>query len=313
MYKALLVGCGNIGALYDFENDHVLTHAKAYALHPDFTLTVFDINKELEARVANRYRAQTIHTPIHEAISQFDCVSICSPTDTHAFFLTEAMKANIPVIICEKPISNKTRELASLEVTYQQQHSKVIVNYIRRFQPVYAELKRSISKILEHERLTNIAIRYQRGFINNASHAFDLIQFLFDQPISLTQVQITHSVNDHFLNDPTLSLHGMWGTTNFIVHGLVNIQFSHFEIDLYFSSQKIMITDAGRTIIRMEAPVIGSFLQAPIQKESHYNCLNNYMENVISYAAGLLYGTNTKDNFLDSVKLNQQMLTFIQN
>jgi len=313
MFKALLIGCGNIGALYDFDNTQILTHAKGYALHPAFELTVFDINKELEAQVANRYNALTLEAPIQQVISHFDCVSICSPTDTHSYFLKEAMKANIPVIICEKPISNKSEELESLEESYFQHHSKIIINYIRRFQPIYAELKSTINLILTKEKLTNISVRYQRGFINNASHAFDLLQYLFNKPIFLTGKQVTHSVNDHFLNDPTLSLTGMWGTTNFIVHGLVNIQFSHFEIDLYFSSQKIMITDAGRTIIRMEAPVIGPFLQAPIQKETHYNCLNNYMENVISYAAGLLDGTNTKDNFLDSVKLNQQMLTFIQN
>lgn len=72
-----------------------------------------------------------------------------------------------------------------------------------------------------------------------------------------------------------------------------------------------MITDVGRTVIRMEAPIIGSFHQAPLQKETYNNNRNNYIENVISYAAGLFDGTNTKDNFLDSVKLNQQMLTFI--
>ena len=50
MFKALLIGCGNIGALYDFDNTQILTHAKGYALHPAFELTVFDINKELEIR-----------------------------------------------------------------------------------------------------------------------------------------------------------------------------------------------------------------------------------------------------------------------
>ncbi len=29
MFNALLIGCGNIGALYDLETDQVTTHAKA--------------------------------------------------------------------------------------------------------------------------------------------------------------------------------------------------------------------------------------------------------------------------------------------
>jgi hypothetical protein len=30
MYNALLIGCGNIGAMYEWDNDHILTLAKAY-------------------------------------------------------------------------------------------------------------------------------------------------------------------------------------------------------------------------------------------------------------------------------------------
>jgi predicted dehydrogenase len=263
MYQALLIGCGNIGALYDLENQDVLTHAKAYTQHPGFSLTVFDPDKELETRIANAHKA-AIAQPIEEAyLKQFHCVSVCSPTQTHASWLHLAIQASVPIVICEKPVSNNSEELTALAASHMRGNTKILVNYIRRFQPAYMALKQNISDWLQQETLTNVAIRYQRGFINNASHAFDLLQFLFNKSINLEQVQISHAINDHFPHDPTLTLTSTWDQAGFNAMGLTNVQFSHFEIDLYFHTRKIMITDAGKTIRILEAPVIETFLQSP--------------------------------------------------
>lgn len=313
MFNALLIGCGNIGALYDLETDQITTHAKAYAVNPDFKLTVFDTNKELELKVANTYHADTITALTPEHLASFDCVSICSPTATHAELLSGAIHARVPVIICEKPVSNDVEELLILKSKYKEGQSNVIVNYFRRFQPAFADLKNRVRQILQNEQLTNVAIRYQRGFINNASHAFDLIQFLTDKPLLLSQVQTTLPIYDHFPGDPTLTLTGIWGNTALVVHGLGNVQFSHFEIDLYFETHKILINNAGKTIHVFQAPLKGRFLQPLTQIEMKSECISNYMEPVIKQAGDLLKGVKQKDNFIESVSLNQQMLSFIYN
>lgn len=313
MYQALLIGCGNIGAGYDLDTNQVITHAKAYSQHPDFNLTVFDPNKELESKIASFYNAKTIQQTEESTLKQFDCISICSPTDTHASLLSMALNIKIPVIICEKPVSNKPEELNKLETCYNNGVSKVIVNYIRRFQPAYINLRKNIGQILEKEKLTNVAIRYQRGFINNASHAFDLLQFLFDKSVALEHIQESNRINDHFPNDPTLTLTALWENAGFNVMGLTNVHFSHFEIDLYFHQHKIMISDAGKTIRICEAPENGTFLQPLSEKNVQHGCIENYMKPVVEHAAFLLKGSFTTDNFLESVKLNQQMLNYIHN
>jgi predicted dehydrogenase len=221
------------------------------------------------------------------------------------------MNAGVPVVICEKPVSNHSEELINLAARYQKANTKILVNYIRRFQPAYLALKQQISAWLQQETLTNVAIRYQRGFINNASHAFDLLQFLFNKPINLEQIHVNHSINDHFPHDPTLTLTATWNNAGFNAMGLANIQFSHFEIDLYFHTRKIIITDAGKTIRVLEAPIKGTFLQPLIEKEVHQNCLANYMKAVIQHAFNLLEDKSTTDNFQESVYLNQQMLKYI--
>jgi predicted dehydrogenase len=311
MFKALLIGCGNIGALYDLETQDVLTHAKAYAQHPGFSLTVFDPNKELETRIAITYHA-TIAQPIDEVyLKQFHCVSICSPTQTHVAWLHMAIQAGVPVVICEKPVSNNSEELTALAASYQEGNTKILVNYIRRFQPAFIALKQIISEWMEQETLTNVAIRYQRGFINNASHAFDLLQFLLNKLINLEHVKISHAIYDHFLHDPTLTLTATWGQAGFNAMGLTNVKFSNFEIDLYFHIYKILITDAGKTIRILEAPVKGTYLQPLAEKELWQNCIADYMKPVIQHAFSLLEGSSTADNFQQSVTLNQQMLKYL--
>ena len=311
MFNALLIGCGNIGALYDLETDQITTHAKAYAVNSDFKLTVFDTNKELELKVANTYNADTITALTPEHLTSFDCVSICSPTATHAELLSGAIHAKVPVIICEKPVSNDVEELLILKSKYKEGQSNVIVNYFRRFQPAFADLKNKVLKVLQNEQLTNVSIRYQRGFINNASHAFDLIQFLTDKPLLLNQVHTTHQIYDHFTGDPTLTLTGIWENATLVVHGLGNVRFSHFEIDLHFETYKILISNAGKTIEIFQAPFMGIFLQPLKQIEMKSECISNYMEPVIKQAGDILKGVKLNDNFIESVNLNHQMLSFI--
>jgi predicted dehydrogenase len=315
MYKALLLGCGNIGALYDLDSEEVLTHAKAYTKHPQFELTIFDLNKDLQHNIAEKYNADILNELSDNSFEKFDCISICTPTSTHFELLSRAINNNIKVIICEKPISNNIAEIVGLENLYHKNNSKVLVNYIRRFQPAYTELKKQLTGILAEERLTNISIRYQRGFINNCSHALDLLQFLTDREINLKNIVISNRVFDHFESDPTLSMNGEWDHTYVSINGLPNVKFSLFEIDLYFEHTRISIQQAGKSISYYHAAKSDLFLQPLLidSEKSKENCLNNYMNPVIDHAYQLLNGSITHDTFLSTSRLNQLMLNYIKN
>ncbi len=313
MYRALLIGCGNIGAMYDFEKNDILTHAKGYSLNPHFEVTVFDANRELAIKVAERYNFKVKDTLSPEELSGFNCLSICSPTKTHYHFLCQAFEARVKAIICEKPISNELKELENLKSLYKASGSKVVVNYIRRFQPAFKELKNTVGEFLKTERLTNISIRYQRGFINNASHAFDLIEYITNIPLLLTEIK-KHNFNaDHFENDPTLSLQAFSNHINISVLGLSCVKFSYFEIDLYFFSHRIQITQAGQQIDIFKAEEGKAFL-SPLQHIKHTEeCLKDYMEPVIGHVYDLLSGVEIEDNFLHALGLNERMLQYLNN
>lgn len=310
MYKALVVGCGNIGAGYDFDNEQVLTHAKALSLNKKFSLTVYDTDRALASKVKEKYSCKAIEEIDLDSLSKFDCVSICSPTGTHYKYLSEAIDAKVKVIICEKPVSSNSDELPELVKMYNRGSSKIMVNYTRRFQPAYSEMKIVITDLLKEEKLTNISIRYQRGFINNCIHAADLIEFLTNKKFELTNIKKNNLVTDHFENDPTLSLTANLEDVNVNVLGLSNVLFPYFDIDLYFESTKIEIKELGRTIEVLKADERFTVLSP---KKIFENCMKDNMIHVISKAEELLNGKNAQDNFIGSVELNQRMLNYLNN
>ena len=95
MYRGLVIGCGNIGALYDFDNAQIITHAKAIHTDPRFSLSVFDINKELAKKISSKYNCEIIEEINEQTMQSFNCVSICTPTHTHYEFLEKGSSYNM--------------------------------------------------------------------------------------------------------------------------------------------------------------------------------------------------------------------------
>ncbi|WP_205508561.1 Gfo/Idh/MocA family protein [Longitalea arenae] len=314
MFKALVIGCGNIGALYDWDNDKILTHAKAFHNHDQFSFSVFDLDKELAKSVGDKYGCEVIERIEKDTLASFDCVSVCTPTSTHYDLLQQILSREIKLVICEKPVANDSRQLYRLKELYYQVNSKVIVNYIRRFQPAFASLKQFIAGIAGKESLTNIAIRYQRGFLNNCGHALDTIDFLLGDPLELEGIKINNMVYDQFPDDPTLSIQATSKQkTNIVITGLSDIKFSFFEIDIYFEYHYIAIKNAG-AVIRIYKAEKDERRFLPLQMQDAYSqddCLKDYMKHVIEHAYKLLSGKETTDNFSGSVDLNLRMLKYL--
>lgn len=315
MYRVLLAGCGNIGAMYDWSNEHVLTHAKAFHKMGLSDTSYFDINKEQAAKVAERYGGRIIDDIEKELENNhFDIFSICTPTNLHFKLLCKAFQSRVPVIICEKPISSELEELDVLSDLYVSSASKVLVNYIRRFQPAFHKLKNYIAELPEEERLTNVSIRYQRGFNNNCSHAFDLLQFLFQAPFTPNNFMINNRKYDHFKNDPTVMGYCEWMGSDMSVTGLQNVSFSHFEIDLYFKYSKIQISEAGNHISFFSAAKSEPNFSPLVINETMTirNAIADYMIPVADKAIKLL-NHECDDNFMEALQLNKTILNILKN
>ena len=298
--KALIIGCGNIGGFYDIDNNFVQTHSKAMYLSEWIDqIDIFDSDRNKALIVSKKYNFCLIKKYDRNNLNAYDIVSICTPTETHYYFLKDAIQMNVPLIICEKPICYNKFEINELLKLYNRYNSKIIVNYYRRFQKKYEILKEFISKI--ESPISEINIRYHKGFLNNASHMFDTISYLLGRKLDLKNSILTKKNFDHFEYDPTISTNIMDGDINIEVLGCEMNQ-SILDIDLIYDDFKILLTDLGNHIeIFFNNDLINRY----------ENCIINPMIDVIDKAKTIFFNKDEIDNFKESLELNKQLLKII--
>jgi hypothetical protein len=309
LYQSLLIGCGNIGAGYDLNNEYVQTHLKAYLTSNLFNVSIFDINETYAKSIAQKYNVNQITDLNNVDFSLFDSISIATPTETHFTYLKKALIAQVKVIICEKPISLDKEELHQLNELYIKGASKIFVNYIRRFNPCFIELKELINTKLVADNLQSVQIKYRKGFLNNCSHAIDLFEFLFHKKINFSSVQKSTFNYDFFENDPTFSFVLNDNEIEYSIIGLKNINFIVFEIEFNFKNFRVKILDSGNEIIVEKINALQSECEIIFSQKK---CLFNYMTPVMEQVIECLEGKNIIDNFHESIDLNLRLIDVIK-
>jgi predicted dehydrogenase len=306
--KALLIGCGNIGGGYDLTDPgKVWTHAKAYTVSK-IDLTVFDQDTTKSQQLVDKYNARLLHDLTDEDYRSYDIISITTPTTTHFHLLEKALKASVPVVICEKPLVSDTEQAIELGHLYTSSHSKILVNYIRPLQPGYIKAKKTILNLHREQGLRSIITKYKRGFLNNASHAIDLLQFIFEARFDFKNFQCTTCEFDAFNYDPTLTASCVYLECPVSFAGVADTTYPIFEIELFFSSSKVVICHGGNEI-RYYHDDNGAWNEHFDERQTAL--LDTYMLPVIDAAIDLYNGTR-EDNFITSLHLNKAILEIIE-
>lgn len=306
MIKALLIGCGNIGAGFDLNDDSkVWTHAKAYSLFKEIEFSVFDQDKLKAKQIADKYHAIHIECLQEDKFNQYDIISITTPTNTHFHYLEKLLDQNVPVVICEKPLVNSSDQVEVLAELYSARDSKVIVNYMRRFQEGYKVAKQKLKELNKQQILKSIIIKYKRGFLNNASHAIDILEFFFEQPFALDDFNCSSVEFDAFEYDPTLvgSCSYMHRPVSFI--GVADTSYAIFEIELFFTAAKLVICHSGNEI-RYYYEHTGGLDENLEERQT--GLLKSYMLPVIKHAIDLLNKEGQQDNFMTALRSNKEIL-----
>jgi myo-inositol 2-dehydrogenase/D-chiro-inositol 1-dehydrogenase len=135
MQRFALLGAGFIGSV----------HAANLAAHPDVDFAlVYDVDHTRATTLAEAHSARPA-TDLTQAFDpdQVDAVFIASSTNTHAENLRRAADAGVAAL-CEKPIDLDLGHAVEV-VGYATEHNaRAMVNFNRRFDRDYAELKRVV-------------------------------------------------------------------------------------------------------------------------------------------------------------------------
>lgn len=259
IYKAAIIGCGNIAGGYDrkIPTRWSATHAGAYHLCKDTQLVaVSDTNASSLKAFKEKWQVGSGYLNYADMLDkeQIDILSICLPTQWHYPVFKAAMAHDIKAVFLEKPLSNDLDE--AIEMAGMETDTIVSVNYFRRWNPSFSELIARI-KSGEYGKALSVTVHYNKGLFLNGSHFIDLMRWMWGEPVKIQYL-------DTPLEDKTdLGIDFRLEFDRNVRVSFINIPASYYnfaQIDILLEKQRIVIGQRGQVL-----------QYYPIVKEPHYN------------------------------------------
>lgn len=268
--NALVIGCGQIGALYDLEKPELLlSHAKGYDRSELTTLrAVVDPDRAKAEKVAAVYGCSWYQSLTEIDLGSIDIISICTPTSTHFNVLNELHSMGYKgLIILEKPVAANTEEIQAIQTFEQTFLDNIYINYIRRYDPVYSKILQEL-KDEGVDTIKKVVCNYFGGFEHNGIHAVNLLNFLF-------------GITPEILFDTQKTTILRYGNTE-VVMNLLDTDYLNFELTLFTKTKKIVFDRLGYHVgiyQKAKSKKFDNIYETKLS-ESH-NILNGYVLHLI--------------------------------
>ena len=213
MLKVLVIGCGNIAGGFDANikaGAMPRTHAGAYAAQGQFSIQTC-VEPDADKRVAFMARwgipkgyesVEQLSAATVDAgsSSQFDVISVCSPTQLHHEHVVQALRLSPKLIFCEKPICNDLTQAQDLVQRCNDHGVKLAVNHNRRWD-LNVRVLRDQLKAGQWGQIRTVMGQYNKGVLNNGSHLIDLLQDLMGP---LAVMDCGKPCFDYSISDPSV-------------------------------------------------------------------------------------------------------------
>lgn len=249
--KVLIVGLGQIGMGYDLElkpEDFVLTHARAFDMHPEFRLVGGVDPLWQRCELFEKHYDCYSSTDLGAALGQTspDIVVIAPPTQQHGSVLRTVLERSKPkLILCEKPLSFDIAEAREMAAACKAHDCLLYVNYMRRSEPGALEVKRRLMEGLIGTPVKGVAW-YSKGLFNNGSHFLNLLEVWLG---SIKRLKIIEPgrLRDGVDPEPDVQITFDQGTVNFLA--VQEECFSHHEIELVARNGRLRYEQGGGKIL----------------------------------------------------------------
>ena len=238
--RAAVVGAGEIGAVLDVPGQHQpLTHAGGY-LAAGCQLVALVDNADSVAQEAARWGTR----PYRDfALMLSECkpelISFAVPAAARPNLMLQALTCDsVRVVIAEKPLATTPHEARALVDAYRQRRMPLIINYSRRFIPVWQELA--------GRSAISATIKYAKGLAHNGSHAIDLCRMLFGECLSARTLSRKH---DFWPDDPTVTAHLVFkDCPDVLLQAMDERCFTLFEVDIIGADWRVVVDQDGRRV-----------------------------------------------------------------
>lgn len=179
-YKVSIIGCGDIGFLFDHKKDikGALTHFKAFNDSDKYEIvSVCELKEEVRQIIKSEHKIKVYddYAKMFEETYP-EVIIIASNDESHFEILKKITVYNPKLVFCEKPVTlnyNETKEIVKI---YEDKNIPLQVNYTRRFLDEFYEIENMIRQ-KDLGELESVTFYYSRGLTHNASHYLDLVNW----------------------------------------------------------------------------------------------------------------------------------------
>lgn len=176
-HRALIIGCGRMGAGRDHVSPWVYTHIQAYRALKDRVEVVGFVDR-VQARAewaAKQWSVAYAGDHAEAALKDLkpDIVSICTPPSDRDEFFRILTGNYLKGVWCEKPAGSKYGVLVGI----YGRKIPVQVNYIRRFDPRHQEIATRRALLSDEEAHRAVLIWFGALDMHTVAHTTNLAQF----------------------------------------------------------------------------------------------------------------------------------------
>jgi len=302
MYTITIIGGGAISTGYDSPKDkNILTHIHGSSVHPDIKLdAIVEIDILQQSHIRDKWGEDfELFFNVEEALKKYksDIVVVATPTSTHLNIIKEIYKIYEPkLILCEKPVVMTINELNELEIIQNNKSTKILTNYIRRFDPSINDMKRFIDTHIDE--IHHFYGTFTKGFLHNGSHMIDLIYMLIGD---ITDIDVLDKkvVDGDIFGKFIIKTDSSLG----VISNIDDNNLSLFEFSIYTDEAKIEIRGANQDsyICNIKKSDTFSDYYSFSEEKKLSKTLNKYGYNSLEFAIKII----DNDSLYNIVRLEQ--------
>jgi predicted dehydrogenase len=247
-FNCSIVGLGRIGSSLEDDplREKPATHAGAIALNPDcILLSGCDIDPLKRRVFEERWGCTHVFETIDElfAYKKPDILHVATPPYSHVYYIEKAISNAIPLVICEKPLSENVREAKRIAKKALCSRTTLMVNHERRYSADYIRVKQIIAegqygKLLAINAL--LCMGYKRTvremLYEDGTHLADIIRYLVNGEIGSIR-----AFGDPDEKSGALAIYGLSQGIPILIEAACNRDHLIFELSLGFEKGKVTI------------------------------------------------------------------------
>lgn len=186
-YKAVVIGCGNVGARWGTElnRPQPASHAAALKANPRTELVGLVDQDPVQLKKVGEFYGVPTYADAAEALAALkpDLVVVATPPSTHEALFKVAVDAGVRLVICEKPLSDTLEAAKRMADMSKASSVLAMVNHQRRYAPLFRDAKTRI-KAGELGDIQQVSAYYTNGLLNNGTHTIDTLRFLLQDEVA---------------------------------------------------------------------------------------------------------------------------------